>query len=54
VGNVLVHHGNAAELGTFEHFRAGHEIARPGMTASGQKVFTTPSGKTFITRKLSS
>jgi hypothetical protein len=54
LGNVTVHHGNASEMGGFDHFRAGHEIARPVTLVNGQKVFMTPNGKQFIIRKLSS
>jgi hypothetical protein len=54
VGDVVVHHGNATEMGGFKHFRAGHEIAKPVNTADGDQVFQTPTGKQFKIKKMSS
>lgn len=54
VGNVAVLKGNAAEMGGFNHFRVGHEIARPTTLADGQQAFQTPTGRTFVIKKLSS
>lgn len=52
VGDVNVHHGNAVEMGGFQHVRAGHEIARPTVLTTGEKALVTPSGRTFRTRKI--
>jgi hypothetical protein len=54
MGNVKLHSGNAAEMGGFKHFRAGHEIARPVTLPDGTQVFQTPSGKQFTIKKMSS
>ena len=54
VHGVQVLHGNAAQLGTFKHFRMGHELAVPTYDTNGQQVFRTPTGKTYTVRKLSS
>lgn len=54
VGNVTVHHGNATQMGGFKHFRHGHELAKPGVDSSGEQVFTTPTGKQFKIKKMSS
>lgn len=54
MGNVVLHAGNAAEMGGFKHFRHGNEIARPVILADGTKVYQTPSGKQFIIKKMSS
>lgn len=53
VGDVVVKHGNAAEMGGFGHFRVGNEIARPTRLPDGTQVYSTPSGKTFIKKKMS-
>jgi len=54
MGNVVLHSGNAAAMGGFKHFRAGHEIARPVILADGTQVFQTPSGKQYTITKMSS
>ena len=54
VGNVNVIHGNAANLGGFKHFRAGHELAVPVTLSDGRRVFRTATGKTFTITKMSS
>lgn len=54
VGDVNVISGNAGQLNTFKHFRAGHELAVPATLADGKKVFRTPTGKTFIISRMSS
>lgn len=54
LGDVTVHHGNAVEMGGFKHMRMGHEIAKPTTAADGSQVFQTPTGKQFITKKMSS
>lgn len=54
VGDVNVHHGNAADMNGFKHFRAGHEIAKPVKTDDGSEVFETPTGKKFRITKMSS
>lgn len=54
LGDVTVHHGNAAEMGGFKHFRVGHEIARPVTDSGGNQVYKTPTGKTFKIKKMSS
>lgn len=54
VGSVSVHHGNAVQLGGFKHFRSGHEMAIPANLPDGTAVYRTPTGKTFIIRKMSS
>lgn len=54
MGKVLLHSGNASEMGGFKHFRAGHEIARPVTLPNGQQVFETPTGRKFLVKKMSS
>ena len=54
VGDVVVKHGNAAEMGGFKHMRIGHELARPTRTADGTQVYSTPSGKQFTIKPMSS
>ena len=54
VGQTNVHYGNAPEMGGFKHFTVGHEIARPTTTVDGQQVYSTPTGKQFTIRKMSS
>jgi hypothetical protein len=54
MGDVVLKHGNAAEMGGFKHFRVGHELARPVLTADGTKVYSTPSGKQYVIKPMSS
>lgn len=54
VGDVTILHGNAAEMGGFKHFRAGHELARPVKDNDGNQVYETPTGKKFKLTKMSS
>jgi hypothetical protein len=54
VGDVNVISGNAGQLNTFKHFRHGHELAVPATLPDGQRVFRTPTGKTFTIKKMSS
>jgi hypothetical protein len=54
VGNVTVHKGNAADMGGFKHMRMGYELARPTVLPDGTQAFTTPTGKTYTLKKMSS
>jgi hypothetical protein len=54
MGDVTSVAGNAPQMGGFQHFRVGSEIARPVILTDGTKVFQTPSGKQFRTKRLSS
>lgn len=54
MGNVVVKHGNAVQMGGFKHFRAGHELARPVTLPNGTQAFQTPTGKTYKITKMSS
>ena len=54
LGGVNVLHGNAVAMGGFKHFRAGHELAIPSTLPDGQKVYRTPTGKTFTIKRMSS
>ena len=54
VGGVNVLRGNAAQVGSFKHFRAGHELALPAYDVNGKRIYRTPTGKTFVIKKMSS
>lgn len=54
MGDVLVHSGNAPEMGGFKHFRAGNELAKPVYLSDGQRIYQTPTGRQFTIKKMSS
>lgn len=53
MGDVRVLSGNAPQMGGFKHFRVGHEIARPVTLADGTQVYQTPTGKSYVIKKMS-
>jgi hypothetical protein len=54
VQGVTVLEGDAVEHNSFKSFKVGHETAVPTTDNDGNRVYRTPSGKKFRTKKMSS